>query len=46
MTLADHLAYIDRQIELCRQTLRYSVAGLNGHIWGKCDNQDYVRWMQ
>lgn len=36
------------QIEcpICKGTLRYSVASLNGHIWGKCDNSECVRWMQ
>lgn len=27
-------------------TLRYSVAGLNGHIWGACSTEGCVRWMQ
>lgn len=27
-------------------TLRYTVAGLNGHLWGACSTTDCVRWMQ
>jgi DNA-binding XRE family transcriptional regulator len=27
-------------------TLRYSVAGVNGHIWGACSDESCVRWMQ
>jgi transcriptional regulator with XRE-family HTH domain len=26
--------------------LRYSVASVNGHIWGACSNPDCVRWME
>lgn len=31
---------------ICKGRLRYSVAGLNGHIWGACENKDCVRWLQ
>jgi DNA-binding XRE family transcriptional regulator len=31
---------------VCKGTLRYSVAGINGHLWGVCSNKDCVRWMQ
>jgi len=36
------------QIEcpICKNILRYSVASINGHIWGRCDNAECVRWMQ
>jgi hypothetical protein len=27
-------------------TLRYSVAGLNGHMWAGCTTKDCVRWME
>lgn len=27
-------------------TLHYSVAKLNGHIWGACSSEECVRWMQ
>lgn len=27
-------------------TLHYSVATVNGHLWGACSNTDCVRWMQ
>lgn len=27
-------------------TIRYSVASLNGHIWGACSTKDCVRWME
>lgn len=26
--------------------LKYSVAGVNGHIWGACSTEGCVRWMQ
>lgn len=26
--------------------LHYSVASVNGHIWGKCETDDCVSWMQ
>lgn len=29
-----------------RGTLYYSVASLNGHIWGKCSTDGCVSWMQ
>lgn len=29
-----------------RGQLRYSVAGVNGHIWGKCSTDGCVAWMQ
>lgn len=31
---------------VCKGTLRYSVASVNGHLWGACSNADCVRWMQ
>ena len=31
---------------VCKGRLRYSVASLNGHIWGACSNPECVRWMQ
>lgn len=30
----------------CQKTLHYSVAGYNGHIWGQCETQGCVSWMQ
>lgn len=27
-------------------TLHYSVAGVNGHLWGQCSTKDCVAWMQ
>lgn len=30
----------------CEGTLNYSVASINGHIWGACSNKECVRWMQ
>lgn len=31
---------------VCKGKLRYSVAAVNGHLWGACSNKDCVRWMQ
>ena len=30
----------------CQGDLHYSRAKLNGHIWGKCQTQDCLSWMQ
>ena len=30
----------------CNGTLRYSVASLNGHLWGRCDTAGCLSWMQ
>lgn len=30
----------------CKGRLRFSVAGMNGHIWGEGDLETCVRWMQ
>lgn len=30
---------------ICKGRLRYSVASVNGHMWGVCSNPDCVRWM-
>jgi len=27
-------------------TVRYSVASVNGHLWGKCSTKGCVAWMQ
>lgn len=27
-------------------TLHYTVAGYNGHMWGRCSTKDCVSWMQ
>jgi transcriptional regulator with XRE-family HTH domain len=31
---------------VCHGVLRYSVAGYNGHLWGQCQTQGCVQWMQ
>ncbi len=31
---------------ICKSILNYSVAGLNGHIWGACSTRGCVQWMQ
>lgn len=31
---------------ICKGTLKYSVAGVNGHVWGACTTEGCVRWMQ
>lgn len=30
---------------LCKGKLSYSIAKLNGHIWGVCETEDCLRWM-
>jgi hypothetical protein len=30
---------------ICKGRLRYSVAGINGHIWGTCSTPECVRWI-
>jgi len=30
----------------CDGKLRYTVAGLNGHIWGQCSTEGCARWME
>lgn len=36
------------QIEcpICKGNLHYSVASYNGHLWGKCETEGCVAWMQ
>lgn len=29
----------------CKGDLRYSIAKLNGHIWGKCETEGCLQWM-
>lgn len=31
---------------ICKKRLRYSVASYNGHMWGSCETEGCVRWMQ
>lgn len=30
----------------CGATLHYSVAACNGHVWGKCETDGCLAWMQ
>lgn len=30
----------------CGGVLRYSVAGVNGHLWAACTTKNCVRWME
>jgi hypothetical protein len=30
---------------LCKGRLQYSVAKLNGHVWGRCETKDCLAWM-
>lgn len=30
----------------CGGTLQYSIAGVNGHVWGQCSTPGCARWMQ
>jgi len=36
----------DIECPYCCGKLRYSVASLNGHIWGQCSTEGCVRWME
>ena len=36
----------EMQCPICKGTLCYSVASINGHIWGKCKTDGCVSWMQ
>ena len=29
----------------CNGELMYTVASINGHIWGKCKTKDCIQWM-
>jgi len=29
----------------CGEDLHYTVAGCNGHIWGKCKTENCLQWM-
>lgn len=31
---------------ICNGRLRYSVAAINGHMWGACSSNGCARWMQ
>jgi hypothetical protein len=31
---------------VCHGTLRFTVASYNGHLWGRCDTQGCLSWMQ
>ncbi len=31
---------------LCKGKLHYTVAACNGHIWGKCETENCLSWMQ
>lgn len=31
---------------VCKGKLRYSVASINGHMWGSCSTEGCARWMQ
>jgi len=30
----------------CGGKLNYSIAKLNGHLWGKCETENCLSWMQ
>ena len=30
----------------CQQTLHYTVAACNGHIWGHCETDECLAWME
>jgi len=34
------------QCPACGGTLKYSRSGYNGHIWGKCETEGCLQWMQ
>jgi len=29
----------------CKGVLHYTISGYNGHVWGKCEKEDCLRWM-
>lgn len=31
---------------VCNGVLHFSVASVNGHLWGKCETEDCMSWMQ
>lgn len=31
---------------ICKGNLAYSVASINGHLWGTCQTEGCVQWMQ
>ena len=31
---------------ICSGRLRYSVASVNGHVWGRCETDGCVTWME
>lgn len=31
---------------LCQGKLRFTVAKINGHVWGKCETDGCLSWMQ
>lgn len=31
---------------LCKGKLHLSQSSYNGHVWGKCENEDCVSWME
>lgn len=30
----------------CGENLRYTIAKCNSHLWGKCDTENCLSWMQ
>lgn len=39
---------VEGQVECprCHGTLNYSIASVNGHIWGSCETKDCLSWIQ
>lgn len=36
----------EMECPICQGKLHYTIAGYNGHIWGKCETEDCLQWMQ
>ena len=41
-----HAGHGDIECPVCKGRLRFSVAAVNGHLWGACATATCVRWMQ
>ena len=35
-----------KQCPVCDGTLHYTVSSVNGHVWGCCETEDCLRWME
>jgi len=35
-----------RECPVCKGVLHLSHAGCNGHVWGKCETEDCLSWLE